>query len=67
MNKIDYLMQLRNCPCKDILDIVTSYMRNRVPHEDLSSFEGAYDHRKAELVMNETYSEVPSEAWRYVN
>lgn len=67
MNKLDYLMQLRNCPCKDILDIVTSYMRKWVPQEDLSSFEGAYDHRKAELVMNEIYSEVPVEAWRYVN
>jgi len=67
MEKIDYLMQLRQCPCTDILDIVTSYMRYRVPAEDLSSFEGAYDHRKAELVMNEIYNEVPIEAWRYVS
>ena len=25
-----------------------------------------YDHRKAELIMNETYSEVPAEVWRLV-
>ncbi|URW93533.1 hemolysin, partial (plasmid) [Pantoea agglomerans] len=29
-------------------------MRKKLPGDDLSSFEGAYDHRKAELIMNET-------------
>lgn len=67
MKKIDYLLQLRNCPSKDILDIATSYMRKGVPIEDRACFEGAYDHRRAELAMNKIYTEVPSEAWRHVN
>ncbi|KAA5927425.1 hemolysin [Pantoea sp. Bo_2] len=66
MNKVYYLNKLRNCPSTDILDIVTSYMRKKLPSDDLSSFEGAYDHRKAELIMNETYNEVPAEVWRLV-
>ncbi|WHQ73749.1 Hha/YmoA family nucleoid-associated regulatory protein (plasmid) [Pantoea sp. Lij88] len=41
-------------------------MRKKLPSDDLSSLEGAYDHRKAELIMKETYSEVPSEVWRLV-
>ncbi|MDQ1215042.1 Hha/YmoA family nucleoid-associated regulatory protein [Pantoea anthophila] len=66
MNKVYYLEKLRNCPSTDILDIVTSYMRKKLPDDDLSSFEGAYDHRKAELIMNETYTEVPADVWRLV-
>lgn len=66
MNKVYYLEKLRNCPSTDILDIVTSYMRKKLPYDDLSSFEGAYDHRKAELIMNETFTEVPAEVWRLV-
>ncbi|RPE01277.1 hemolysin [Candidatus Pantoea deserta] len=66
MTKTDYLEKLRNCPSTDILDIVTSYMRKKIPATDISSFEGAYDHRKAELIMNRLYSEVPTEIWRRV-
>lgn len=66
-NKNYYLRELRRCPSKDILDIVTSYMRKNVPAQDISSFEGAYDHRKAELIMNEIFNDVPSEIWRLVN
>jgi haemolysin expression modulating protein len=66
MNKVYYLEKLRNCPSRDILDIVTSYMRKKLPYDDLSSFEGAYDHRKAELIMNETFTEVPADVWRLV-
>ncbi|MEB5707875.1 Hha/YmoA family nucleoid-associated regulatory protein (plasmid) [Pantoea anthophila] len=41
-------------------------MRKKLPYDDLSSFEGAYDHRKAELIMNETFTEVPADVWRLV-
>lgn len=67
MNKNDYLSELRRCPSKDILDIVTSYMRKKVPSQDICSFEGAYDHRKAELIMNEMFNDIPVDVWRLVN
>lgn len=46
--------------------MVTSYMRKKIPATDLSSFEGAYDHRKAELIMDKLYNEIPAEIWRMV-
>ncbi|MDW8845375.1 Hha/YmoA family nucleoid-associated regulatory protein [Erwinia sp. MMLR14_017] len=67
MNKTDYLSELRHCPSKDILDIVTSYMRKKIPSRDICTFEGACDHRKAELLMNKTYKDIPAEVWRQVN
>lgn len=67
MDKNYYLSELRRCPSKDILDIVTSYMRKNVPVQDICSFEGAYDHRKAELIMNEIFNDVPAEIWRLVD
>lgn len=67
MTKFEYLMKLRRCPSRDILDIVTSYMRKKVPSADRSSFEGAYDHRKAELIMNKLYTTIPQEIWRRVS
>lgn len=67
MNKNDYLSELRRCPSKDILDIVTSYMRKKVPSQDICSFEGAYDQRKAELIMNEMFNDIPVDVWRLVN
>ena len=66
MNKVYYLNKLRNCPSTDILEIVTSYIRKKLPYDDLYYFERANDHRKTELIMNETYSEVPAEVWRLV-
>ncbi|MEZ3501368.1 Hha/YmoA family nucleoid-associated regulatory protein [Pantoea sp. KPR_PJ] len=66
MTKTDYLEKFRNCPSTDILDIFTSYMRKKIPLTDLCSFEGAYDHRKAELIMNKLYNEIPAEIWRQV-
>lgn len=67
MTKSDYLLKLRRCPSTDILDIVTSYMRKKIPSADICSFEGAYDHRKAELIMDKLYTDIPKEIWRLVN
>lgn len=67
MTKKDYLTKLRHCPSIDILEIVISYMRKTTPEHDRLSLEGAYDHRKAELIMNKLYSNIPSEIWRLVS
>lgn len=64
MDKNFYLNKLRRCPSKDILDMVTCYMRRTIPYQDRTSFEGAYDHRKAELIMNEICNEMPVGDWQ---
>ena len=67
MNRNEYLMQFRRYSKLDTLEVIYERMRPEIPAHELPSFEGAVDHRRAEIIHNRLWDKVPASAWRYVN
>lgn len=67
MNKLDYLMKLRRCNCLDTLEKVYSHKIHNLEAAEVNAFNGAYDHRKAELTLGKNYDKIPASAWRFVS
>ncbi|WP_350262749.1 Hha/YmoA family nucleoid-associated regulatory protein (plasmid) [Pantoea sp. BJ2] len=67
MTKTDFLKKFRRCSSYEILEKVAKHKRECVPVDFRSSFEGAFDHRKAEIRMQRSYDRIPPEVWRFIN
>lgn len=66
MNRDKYLMKFRRYNCIDTLETIYERMRPDIPADELSSFEGAVDHRRAEIIHNRLWDRVPASAWKNV-
>jgi hemolysin expression modulating protein len=67
VTKTDYLMKFRRCATTDTLEKVVDHMREKVPKSCMMEFDGAVDHRKAEIYMKKLFDKVPPSVWRYIN
>ncbi|EPN9162981.1 Hha/YmoA family nucleoid-associated regulatory protein [Escherichia coli] len=67
MTRDEYLMQFRRYSKLDTLEAIYDRMGPHIPAEDISSFESAVDHRRAEIIHNRLWDKVPASAWKYVN
>ena len=67
MTKTDYLMKFRKHHSINTLEIVFERMLDRVSQDELISLHGAYDHRKAEIVMGKIYDKIPQSVWSFVD
>ncbi|TNL08718.1 hypothetical protein CYD30_15710 [Kosakonia cowanii] len=66
MERKDYLMKFRRCHSLKILEQVYEHMKDKIPSSDIAIFEGACDHRRAEIIHQQLWDKVPASAWKNV-
>jgi haemolysin expression modulating protein len=66
MTRTDYLMQFRRYNKLETLETIYDRMKADVPACELSVFESAVDHRRAEITHGKLWDKVPASAWKYV-
>ena len=66
-NKLDWLTQLRRCQNLNTLGIVSDRTLQKLTSKEKEYFQLAVDHRKAEIIMNTYYDQVPVSVWKYVD
>ena len=66
MTRIEYLMQFRRYNKIETLEIIYDRMKALIPAKDISSFESAVDHRRAEIIHSKLWDKVPASAWKNV-
>ncbi|HEE4993180.1 TPA: hypothetical protein R7I52_004287 [Klebsiella pneumoniae] len=62
-----YLLKFRRCQTLHTLEQVYSHMKDSVPSSELGEFEGACDHRRAEITHGHLWDKVPASAWKNVS
>lgn len=66
MNKIDWLLKLRQCQTIDTLEKIIEKNKYELNNDELETFNSAADHRLAELTMNRLYDKVPPSVWSFI-
>ncbi|EBY5753519.1 hypothetical protein EKL85_21680 [Salmonella enterica subsp. enterica serovar Give] len=63
-----FLLRFRSSRSADKLEKMYESMRDRgqVPPEDTEAFEGAANHRRAELASGRIWDKIPPHVWQYV-
>ncbi|MFQ8213586.1 Hha/YmoA family nucleoid-associated regulatory protein [Klebsiella pneumoniae] len=67
MTRKKYLLKFRRCQTLHTLEQVYSHMKDSVPSSELGEFEGACDHRRAEITHGQLWDKVPASAWKNVS
>ncbi|MBK0032569.1 hypothetical protein IBT47_09760 [Erwinia sp. S43] len=62
-----YLLKFRKCQTLRTLEQVYEHMQGHIPSSELGEFEGACDHRRAEIIHGKLWDKVPASAWRNVS
>lgn len=66
MNKIDWLLKLRQCQTIDTLEKIIEKNKYELNNDELETFNSAADHRLAEITMNRLYDKVPPSVWSFI-
>ncbi len=66
MNKIDWLLKLRQCQTIDTLEKIIEKNKYELNNDELETFNSAADHRLAELTMNRLNDKVPPSVWSFI-
>lgn len=66
MTKQEWILRLRRCTSKEILERVIEKNKYSLSDDELEHFNSAVDHRLAEMTMGKLYDRVPSGVWKFV-
>lgn len=66
-----YLLKFRKCSTTETLDKVFDRILDKLNDEggainEITSLNGAYDHRRAEIYMKKIYDKIPASVWSLI-
>ncbi|PLM05639.1 Hha/YmoA family nucleoid-associated regulatory protein [Klebsiella pneumoniae] len=66
-----YLLKFRKCSTTETLDRVFERILDKLNDEGgdinkITSLNGAYDHRRAEIYMKKNYDKIPASVWHLI-
>lgn len=64
--RTDYLYMFRKCKTLDTVEKLYEHKRDSISGDEIADFNGAYDHRKAEIIHGKLWDKVPASAWKFV-
>ena len=64
--RTEFLFMFRRCRTIETVEKLYEHKRDVIASQHIADLNGAYDHRKAEIIYGKLWDKVPASAWKNV-